>query len=214
MTDKAHRHDEEKTKGPTAGPSEDDRGPDPQRDQENALKAQNIALAHDYHSRVLSVSVEKNSSKILVSGGFQQGVTIGMTGTLMGKSGPYAHFEIEEVKDKYSTAHVKAIPDEIHAHSDVLINPSAKPAIAPHKDKEARILAYSIEPGGLTRITFSAGEMHGSTYGEAGVVVSESGHELADFTIDEVDPRFSRANVKLIPDQLHNAKVILGKSKK
>jgi hypothetical protein len=212
MTDKAHRHDAEK-KAPTAGPSEDDRGPDPQRDQEAALKAAHIALAQDFHGRVLKTDIDKEGTRITFSGGSSQGVTVGMTGTLMGKGGPYAHFEVDDVKDRYSTAHVKATFDEVRAHNEVLINPSSKPAIADHKDHAARILAYSIE-GGLTRITFSAGEMHGTKYGEQGVVVSESGVELADFTVDEVDPRFSRASVKLIPDQLHNAKVILGKSKK
>ena len=209
-------HREEKKKAPTAGPDYDDRGPDPdaaQHEQEAALKAANVSLAHDYHGRVLKTDIDKDGTKITFSGGLQQGVTQGMSGTLMGNGKPYAHFEIDEVKDRFSTAHVKVTFDEVHAHSDVLINPSAKPAIEPHKNKEARILAYTIQPDGRTRITFSAGEMHGTQYGEQGVIVTESGVEIADFTVDEVGPRFSRADAKCIPDQLHNAKVILGKTK-
>lgn len=213
MTDKAHRQDHDKKKAPTAGPDYDDRGPDPQADQEAALKAAHIATAQDFKGRVLKTDIDGDGTKITFSGGFNQGVTIGMTGALMGKSGPYAQFEVQEVKDRYSTAHVKATPDEVHANSEVVINPSVKAPTKLTKDTSARILAYTIESDGLTRITFSAGEMQGVTWGAKGVVISESGRELADIEVNEIGPRFSRASVKLIPDQLHNAKVILGKTK-
>ena len=207
--DKAHKHDAEKKKEPTAGPDYDDRGPDPQHDQEAALRAAKIQLAKDRKVRILGVSVKGNGTEILLGSGFKQGVTEEMEGYIAGEHGPYADFRVTHVDDVTSKAYIEATPDEIRANmNEVVINPSQKmhPTLPP--DTKTRIMGISVE-GVKTRITIGRGRMTGVNWGDYGVVMSSGGTKLAHFVIDNVHPRLASALVDLIPDQLKDVQIIL-----
>ena len=208
--DKHHRHAAHKTTGGmTAGPDYDDRGPDPQADQEAALRAANIELAHDRKVRILSVSVKGDGTEVLLGSGFKQGVTEEMEGFIAGDHGPYADFRITHVEDVTSKAYIEATPDEIRANmNEVVINPSQKmhPTLPP--DTKTRIMGISVE-GVKTRITIGRGRMTGVSWGDYGIVVNSAGTKLAHFVIDNVHPRLASALVDLIPDQLKDTQIIL-----
>src|SRR5262249_40867258 len=136
--DKHHRQDAHKsTGGMTAGPDYDDRGPDPQRDQEAALRAAHIQLAHDRQVRIVGVTVKGKGTEVPGGSGFKQGVTEGMDGYIAGEHGPYADFTITHVDEVTSKAYIEATIDEIRAHMQtVVINPSHKPqAVLPPDTK-------------------------------------------------------------------------------
>jgi hypothetical protein len=207
--DKAHRKDGDKKKEPTAGPDYDDRGPDPQHDQEAALRAANIQLAKDRNVRILGVSVHGNGTEILLGSGFKQGVTEEMEGYIAGEHGPYADFKITHVDDVTSKAFIEATPDEIRANmNQVVINPSQKVQATLAPDTKTRIMAISVE-GAKTRIKIARGRMQGVNWGDFGVVLSSGGTKLAHFVIDDVNPRISAALVDLIPDQLRDVQIVL-----
>lgn len=207
--DKSQRNDADKKKAPTAGPDYDDRGPDPQHDQEAALRAAHIQLAQDRNVRILGVTVKGNGTEILLGSGFKQGVTEGMDGYIAGTHGPYADFTITHVDDVTSKAYIEATVDEIRAHMDqVIINPAHKPQATLAPDTRTRIMGITVE-GAKTRIRIGRGRMQGVNFGDHGVVVNSSGTKLAHFVIDDVDPRLSGALVDLIPDQLRDVEIIL-----
>ena len=207
--DKAHKHDADKKKEPTAGPDYDDRGPDPQHDQEAALRAANIQLAKDRNVRILGVSVKGGGTEILLGSGFKQGVTEEMEGYIAGDHGPYADFRITHVDDVTSKAYIEATPDEIRANmKEVVINPSHKVQGTLAPDTKTRILGISVE-GAKTRIKIGRGRMQGVNWGDYGVVLSSSGTKLAHFVIDDVNPRLCAALVDLIPDQLKDVQIVL-----
>jgi hypothetical protein len=206
--DKAHRDDASKKHAPTDGPSADDRGPDPQRDQEAALRAANIAIAHDRPSQVLHVEVKGPGCMITLGSGSQHGVTEYMQGYLKSDAGPFATFIITEVGEKTSRAFVDLTPDAVAQHQGAIINASHMPKPAPTHNVRATLLHVEVTPNG-TRIKFSKGERQDVGFGTKGVVVDASGKELADFVVDELHPQFSGARVDLTPDQLNGAKVVL-----
>jgi len=211
--DKSHRNDADKKKEPTAGPDYDDRGPDPQRDQEAALRAAHIQLARDRNVRIVGVTVKGNGTEILLGSGFKHGVTEGMDGYIAGASGPYADFTITHVDEVTSKAYIEATVDEIRAHMEhVVINPSHKPTATLANDTKTRIMSITVE-GNKTRIRVGRGRMHGVKWGDYGVVVNSSGVRLAHFSIDDVDPRMSGGLVDLIPDQLKDVEIILKPTK-
>ena len=207
--DKKHKHDADKKKEPTAGPDYADRGPDPQHDQEAALKAANIQLAKDRKVRILGVSVKGGGTEILLGSGFKQGVTEEMEGFIAGDHGPYADFRITHVEDVTSKAYIEATPDEIRANmNEVVINPSTKVQTTLPPDTKTRIMGISVE-GVKTRITIGRGRMTGVSWGDYGIVVNSAGTKLAHFVIDNVHPRLASALVDLIPDQLKDTQIIL-----
>jgi len=206
--DKAHRDDASKKHAPTDGPSAEDRGPDPQRDQEAALRAANIAIAHDRPSQVLHVEVKGPGCMITLGSGSQQGVTEYMQGYLRSDAGPFATFVITEVGEKTSRAFVDLTPDVVAQHQGAIINASHMPKPAPTHNVQATLLHVEVTPKG-TRIKLSKGEQQGVGFGTRGVVIDASGKELADFTVDELHPQLSGATVDLTPDQLNGAKVVL-----
>jgi hypothetical protein len=211
--DKSHRHDADKKHAPTAGPDYDDRGPDPQRDQEAALHAAHISLAHDRQVRIIGMEVKGRGTLCLLGSGFKQGVTEGMSGYIAGEHGPYADFTIEHVDDVTCKAYIEAIPDEIRAHMQhVIINPAQSPQAVMPPDTKTRILSISVE-GNKTRIMVGKGRMQGAKWGDPGVVIGSNGVRLASFTLDDVQPRTCGGLVDLVPDQLKGADIILKPSK-
>lgn len=208
--DKQHRDDATRRHAPTAGPDYDDRGPDPQREQEAALRAAHIQLAHDRSARILKVEIKDSRSVITLGAGRNQGVTQDMIGYVTGSHGPVAEFTVSQVGDATCTAEVQLTVDQLASHDQVLINPSHRmiPTLPP--GSRAPLLAVSIE-NGRTRIKFGKGQMQGVTFGLKGVVVGANGSELADFTVDELGPSFSGALVDLTLDALQGASVILGR---
>ena len=211
--EKSHRNDADKKKAPTAGPDYDDRGPDPQHDQEAALRAAHIGLAHDREVRIIGMEVKGNGTLCLLGSGFKQGVTEGMSGYIAGEHGPFADFTIEHVDEVTCKAYIESIPDEIRAHMQhVVINPSHQPQAVMPPDTKTRVLSVSVE-GGKTRIKVGRGRMQGAKWGDLGLVIASNGVRLGSFTLDEVGPRISGGLVDLIPDQLHGADIILKPSK-
>jgi hypothetical protein len=211
--DKSHRHDADKKHAPTAGPDYDDRGPDPQRDQEAALRAAHIGLAHDRQVRIIGMEVKGRGTLCMLGSGSKQGVTEGMTGYIAGEHGPFADFTIEHVEDVTCKAYIESIPDEIRAHMQhVVINPSHKPEAVLAPDTKTRILGISVE-GGKTRVKLGRGRMQGAKWGDPGVVISSSGVRLASFTLDQVEPNLCSGLVDLIPDQIKGADAVLKPTK-
>ncbi|HZJ67274.1 MAG TPA: hypothetical protein VFD36_27390 [Kofleriaceae bacterium] len=212
--DKHHRHDAHKsTGGMTAGPDYDDRGPDPQRDQEAALRAAHIQLAHDRQVRIIGVSVKGNGTEVLLGSGFKQGVTEGMEGYIAGEHGPYADFTITHVDEVTSKAVIEATVDEIRAHMQtVIINPSHKPQAVLPPDTKVRVMAISVENNKL-RIKVPRGRMQGAKWGDLGIVVNAAGVRQAHFTLDDVGPRMSAALVDMTPDSIRDCDIILKPSK-
>jgi hypothetical protein len=212
--DKHHRHDANKTTGGmTAGPDYDDRGPDPQGDQEAALRAANIQLAHDRKVRILSVSVKGDGTEVLLGSGLKQGVTEGMDGYIAGAHGPFADFTITSVEERTARAFIEATVDEIRANMEtVIINPSQKPQGVLAPDTKTRVMAVSIE-GNQMRIKVPRGRMQGARWGDPGIVVNSSGVRIASFKLDDVDPRMSSALVDLTPDSIRGCDIILKPSK-
>lgn len=208
--DKHQRNDAAKQHEPTDGPGYDDRGPDPQGEQEAALRAAHVQLAHDRPARVLTESVQRHGTEITISGGLKQGVTVGMTGYLTGPGRTY-DFTIASVEATTAKAVVETTPDEIRAHPQVIINPSVKPTTAKHQDLPAQLLHIEVVQGG-TRIVISKGRMQGVAAGERGIVADASGRQLVSFALDEVESNISRATVELTPDQLNGAKITLSPS--
>lgn len=206
--DKAHRNDADKKHAPTDGPSADDRGPDPRHDQEAALRAANIAIAHDRPSQVLHMEVKGPGCMITLGSGSQHGVTEYMEGYLKSDAGPFATFVITEVGEKTSRAFVDLTPHAVAQHQEAIIAPSHMPRPAATHNVPATLLHVEVTRQG-TRIQFSKGERQGVGFGTQGVVVDASGRELADFTVSELHPQFSSALVDLTPDQLNGAKVVL-----
>jgi len=208
--DKAHRDDADKKHAATDDLHDqtDERGPDPQRDQEAALKAAHIALAHDRPSQVLHVEIKGHGCMVTLSGGMKQGVTENMEGYLQGKDGPFAGFRITDVAEKTSRAYVDVGYDVVTQHQSAVINPAHTPKPAGTHNVPATLLFAEVAPGG-TRIKFSKGESQGVWFGTRGAVVGANGKELAEFTVDEVHPQMSGAVVELTPDQLNGAKVVL-----
>jgi len=212
-TDKSHRNDADKKHAPTAGPDYDDRGPDPQHDQEAALRAAHISLAHDRQVRIIGVEVKGRGTMCLLGSGFKQGVTEGMSGYIAGEHGPYADFTIEHVDDVTSKAYIEATPDEIRNHMQhVIINPSHKPEAVMPPDSKARLLWIGVE-GNKTRVKVGKGRMQGAKWGDAAVVIGSNGVRLASFTLDEVGPNVCGGLVDLIPDQLKDAEIVLKPTK-
>src|SRR5689334_11929025 len=95
---KEKRGDANKQQAPTDDLHDhtDERGPSEQRDQEAALRAAHIALAHDLPAQVLHVEAHGRTSRIAISAGQKRGVTVGMTGYVSSPHGAVAEFTIDK----------------------------------------------------------------------------------------------------------------------
>jgi hypothetical protein len=82
--------------------------------------------AADIHARVLKYEVDQGVGLITIGSGPDQGVQVGMSGSLLRPNGQeYADFTIESASGRVSTAHVHATADEVNANSDVVIKPAS-----------------------------------------------------------------------------------------
>ena len=79
----------------------------------------------DIHARVLKYEVDQDMGLITIGSGPDQGVEVGMAGSLLLNNGTeYADFTIEKASGRVSSAHVHAIADQIRANPDVIIKAS------------------------------------------------------------------------------------------
>jgi hypothetical protein len=79
----------------------------------------------DVHARVIAVRIDDGKTVITIAAGPDQGVQVGMEGSLIQSSGrEVADFTIETAHGRVSTAHIGAIPDQIYANPNVVIKAS------------------------------------------------------------------------------------------
>ena len=87
-------------------------------------KAPPKKAAADIRARVIKFEVDKGEGLITISSGQDQGVKVGMSGSLLKEDGTeYADFTIEKVTG-VSLAHVKASQDQVNANPNVIIKAS------------------------------------------------------------------------------------------
>jgi hypothetical protein len=80
----------------------------------------------DIHARVIKYDIDDGKTLITIASGLDQGVKVGMSGSLLTPSGKeLADFTIEHSEGRVSKAHVEAIPDQVRANSDVIIKASS-----------------------------------------------------------------------------------------
>ncbi len=84
-------------------------------------------LTEDIHARVLAYAVDEGRGKITIGSGPDQGVQVGMTGTLLNGSKEVADFTIEEAKGRVSWAHVQSTQDQMGSDANVIIKASSAP---------------------------------------------------------------------------------------
>ncbi len=84
-------------------------------------------VTEDIHARVLAYSVDEGRGKITIGSGPEQGVQVGMTGTLLNGSKEVADFTIEEAKGRVSWAHVQSTQDQMGSDGNVIIKASSAP---------------------------------------------------------------------------------------
>jgi hypothetical protein len=78
----------------------------------------------DFKARIIGFATDKEGGVITIAAGADQGVKVGMTGSLLNKDGAeYADFIIEKVTGT-SVAHVKATQDQVSANPYVIIKAS------------------------------------------------------------------------------------------
>jgi hypothetical protein len=84
-------------------------------------------VTEDIHARVIAYSVDEGRGKITIGSGPDQGVQVGMTGTLLNGSKEVADFTIEEAKGRVSWAHVQSTQDQMGTDANVIIKASSAP---------------------------------------------------------------------------------------
>lgn len=90
-----------------------------------ASMPQSAAAGKDVHARIVGVSIEGGLTKITIASGPQQGIQVGMKGSLVGPNGKeYKDFEIADAEGRVSHAYVEATPDEVRAHDHVVVHAS------------------------------------------------------------------------------------------
>ena len=193
-------------KGPHHKVSEDERGPD----------AQDVPApktGKDVHARILGVSVHGDKTRIAIGSGPNQGVFVGAPGYLIDHNGLIHKFEISDAESSFAYAMVDAIPDQLHGNITAIVNPSSMPqASVMKKDQEARIIGVSVD-GGKTRILIGYSEQRGAMVGMKGWLVSETGHRIVSFEIEELRNGACSAHVEATVDEVeHGAKVVLNPS--
>jgi hypothetical protein len=80
----------------------------------------------DIHARVIKYDFDQGQGLITIASGPDQGVQVGMSGSLVLSNGTeYADFTIEKAKGSVSSAHVQAIADQVRANPQALIKASS-----------------------------------------------------------------------------------------
>ena len=84
------------------------------------------APAADIHARVIKSDIDQDMVRITIGSGPDQGVQVGMAGSLVKANGmEVADFTIETASGRVSTAHVKVILDQVNADPNVIIKASS-----------------------------------------------------------------------------------------
>jgi hypothetical protein len=149
----------------------------------------------DIHGRILRVQVVDGGTEIMFSGGEEQGVRADMGGYVKAGDNMLCEFKVKHVEGNVATAMVDASTRAIYEVSDVVVNPTSKPAAG--ENMESRVIAVSIS-GDFVEITIGRGAAHGVRKGMKGFLHSEEHAEsYADFTVSEVRATVSIAHVKL-----------------
>jgi hypothetical protein len=79
----------------------------------------------DVQARIIKYEIDEGRTLITIASGPDQGVQVGMSGSLLAKSGrEVADFTVESASGRISKAHIRAIPDEIVANPRVVIKAS------------------------------------------------------------------------------------------
>jgi hypothetical protein len=166
----------------------------------------------DVHGRILKVDVVSGRTRITIGAGHDQGVRPGMEGYIKVGAGMLADFQIEAAEAVTSVASVDLAPEAVYGNTDVILNPSAKPA--PAKDLRGRIIGNSIE-GGQVKLMIGLGAGNGVVRGMKGFMhAADNDKPYADFVVGEVTPRVSYAHVKLnnLDEVQRNPQVVLNPS--
>jgi hypothetical protein len=79
----------------------------------------------DIHARVIKYEIDQGKTLITIASGPDQGVQVGMSGSLVQSNGrEVADFTIESANGRVSKAHTDAIPDQVIASRQVVIKAS------------------------------------------------------------------------------------------
>ena len=79
----------------------------------------------DVHARVIKYDIDQDEGLITIASGPDQGVEVGMSGSLLLANGSeYADFTIEQASGRVSHAHVHATSDQVNANPMVVIKAS------------------------------------------------------------------------------------------
>lgn len=149
----------------------------------------------DVHARILRVQVVDGGTEILFGAGTEQGVVAGMTGYVKAGENMLAEFTVKHVEGATATANVDVSTRAIYEVSDVVVNPTSKPAAG--ENMESRVIGVQIQ-GDFVEIMIGRGAAHGVRKGMKGFLHSdEKAESFADFTVSEVRATVSIAHVKL-----------------
>jgi hypothetical protein len=81
--------------------------------------------APDVHARIIGLMIVNDRTRITIGSGPEQGVKVGMPGSVVYPSGrEAADFTIDEAEGRVSKAFVDLIPDQIHEARQVVIKAS------------------------------------------------------------------------------------------
>ena len=149
----------------------------------------------DIHGRILRVQVIDGGTEIMFGAGEEQGVRGDMGGYVKAGENMLCEFKVKHVEGRVATAMVDVSTAAIYEASDVVVNPSSKPAAG--ENMESRVIGVSIE-GDYVNIMIGRGAAHGVRKGMKGFLHSDDKAEsYADFTVTEVRATVSHALVKL-----------------
>ena len=80
----------------------------------------------DIHARVIKIDIDEGGTRITIASGPDQGVQVGMSGSLVTSKGrEVADFVIESAEGRVSIAHVQATFDQVRADPEVVIKASS-----------------------------------------------------------------------------------------
>jgi hypothetical protein len=149
----------------------------------------------DIHGRILRYQVVGGQTEILFGAGSEQGVRADMGGYVKAGDNMLCEFKVSQVEAGTTTAIVDVSTRAITEVSDVVVNPSSKPAAG--ENMESRVIGVQIS-GDYVDIMIGRGAAHGVRKGMKGFLHSDDKAEsYADFTISEVRATVSHAFVKL-----------------
>ena len=80
----------------------------------------------DIHARVIKIDIDEAGTRITIASGPDQGVQVGMSGSLVTSKGrEVADFVVESAEGRVSIAHVQATFDQVRADPQVVIKASS-----------------------------------------------------------------------------------------